>query len=415
MLSLSAFFGLTSALYAGLKHTRIRRRKKPLVLIIRGILAFCIVVNSFVEFIAAFWLAKGRPYSILLTQIVMFFSWSVHLWCIKVLSSSVTHVGRGPLTLNAVWFFTLVGCVIHLRSVIRWKVHPEEYSLSDGSAYFDLLLRITTYVYFGLQCLYGITLIFKVKPVSGDDIELPRSLTKRLQSGSTQEEEEALVKPQLVTSKWQTAGESTDYGSISLNGLHMRTQGGICLSKLEASEDRANIFSLLSFWWLQPLMRKGALGLLQKPEDLLQLPKTLRTEVVRERFQKVLQRYREPYHSSPHLKDDGNSCSAAAANLSEHTGNALDEEVALSDNTALLESLTNSTRKSKCTKSQEKEPNTSSQRPSSNVSLFWSLNLAFGWHYYPLGLLKLAADILGFAGPLLLHALVAFIENKTVS
>ena len=36
-------------------------------------------------------------------------------------------------------------------------------------------------------------------------------------------------------------------------------------------------------------------------------------------------------------------------------------------------------------------------------SLFWSLNRTFGLHFYPLEVLKLVADMLGFAGPLLLQ------------
>ena len=47
-------------------------------------------------------------------------------------------------------------------------------------------------------------------------------------------------------------------------------------------------------------------------------------------------------------------------------------------------------------------------------SIFWSLNKAFGLHFYLLGVLKLLADMIGFAGPLLLHALVSFMENRTV-
>lgn len=40
------------------------------------------------------------------------------------------------------------------------------------------------------------------------------------------------------------------------------------------------------------------------------------------------------------------------------------------------------------------------------------LRRCFGWQYYPLGLLKLAADLAGFAGPMLLHGLVHLIETN---
>ncbi|KAH9493041.1 Multidrug resistance-associated protein 7 [Bulinus truncatus] len=47
-----------------------------------------------------------------------------------------------------------------------------------------------------------------------------------------------------------------------------------------------------------------------------------------------------------------------------------------------------------------------------NVTLSKALNKAFGVEYYSLGALKLLADSLGFAGPVLLNYLVSFIENK---
>jgi hypothetical protein len=55
------------------------------------------------------------------------------------------------------------------------------------------------------------------------------------------------------------------------------------------------------------------------------------------------------------------------------------------------------------------------EREEYRVSLFWALNRTFGAQYYPLGLLKLLADMMNFAGPLLLNRLVSFIENRKAS
>lgn len=45
-------------------------------------------------------------------------------------------------------------------------------------------------------------------------------------------------------------------------------------------------------------------------------------------------------------------------------------------------------------------------------SLLRVLHKCFGVQFYSIGVLKLVGDGLGFAGPLLLHELVTFIENK---
>lgn len=46
-------------------------------------------------------------------------------------------------------------------------------------------------------------------------------------------------------------------------------------------------------------------------------------------------------------------------------------------------------------------------------SLFRVLNASFGLSYYPLGVLRFLADFIGFSGPLLLNALVSFIEDDS--
>ena len=172
--SSAALFGLTSAVYAGVKHTKIHRKRIPLILAIRMLLSLLTVVNSLVELVAGFWLARERPYSVLLSEAVIVLSWSVHMVCIYVLSQSISHYGRGPLTLDTAWFMAFVGCVVHLRTVLRWDYHHDDYTykfyLQDSvikEAYFSSLIRITAYVHFGLQCLYALTLIIKVSQVTG--------------------------------------------------------------------------------------------------------------------------------------------------------------------------------------------------------------------------------------------------------
>ena len=395
------------------------------------------VVNSLIEFVAAFWIVKARPYAILLAEVVVVVSWCVHLWCVMVLGSSIKHSGRGPIMLNSMWFVTVAGTAVHLRTIIRWNTNPDAYRyLTDdyGTAYFTLLLQVTTYVHLGLQCLYAVTLLFRVKPVAGHNIKLPRNFSRLLESGSTQyseEDEDESVRRRLISSEWKP-DSSAQYGSIQIPGEN--------LSKLEASEDGSNLLSLLTFWWVQPLMKRGAVGLLQRPEDLLQLPESLRTARVREQFQNSLDRYRHHLgrtYEGNKTDDRGHQAGATPTQVTT-SENALDVDVNMesgsedvsmampfSDEATLLTSFTRSVKKGKQSDHRTDpggEPKTSRHRehdhtPSqdSGMSLVWGLNRAFGCHFYPLGLLKLAADILGFAGPLLLHALVAFMENRTVS
>ncbi|NXK01990.1 MRP7 protein, partial [Herpetotheres cachinnans] len=53
-----------------------------------------------------------------------------------------------------------------------------------------------------------------------------------------------------------------------------------------------------------------------------------------------------------------------------------------------------------------------SHRAQEAVRLFSVLHAAFGLHFYSLGLLKLAGNLLGFSGPLLLNLLVNFMESR---
>jgi ATP-binding cassette subfamily C (CFTR/MRP) protein 10 len=153
---------------------------------------------------------------------------------------------------------------------------------------------------------------------------------------------------------------------------------GLAPHPLNASkplEDRANPLSLITFWWLQPLMKAGSLGFIQKPEDLPFLPRKMSTSHVRERFQRSM------------------GCERPTT-IHRSSGNQSGiEEQSLHSMHGSLRNLTSS--------------------QSNPVSLLRALNKSFGWHYYPLGLVKLFNDCLGFGGPLLLHQLVDFMENKT--
>ena len=389
---------MVSAFYAGLKHTKFKRKRRAGILVLRGVISLSILVTYLVDFITSFWLSIGKPYSVTFSLIVLIIAWAIHLLYIWVVSVSVTHYGRGPVNINAVWIMLFVGTILQLRTTIRWRFHSEYYqrsSLPIKEAYFSNLSIITVYVLFGLQCLYGCTLLFKVSRVTGDNVTMYSPQLHSLnRDRSWTDDAEKSVQQHLISSEW-TTDHVSNYGSLTTSyesGLTRVEDFG----RLDASENGANLLSLLSFWWVGPLMRKGALGFLQKPDDLLQLPKSLGTSKLRRRFQK----YRGVSESD---SSDPSRIETRGRERTEHSSVRYDFPAFQTQGQATSSAQ------------EEVKDTPESHSMSKQPSLFSSLSRAFGLHYYPLGVLKLVSDMLGFAGPLLLHALVSFMENGKVS
>ena len=187
----------------------------------------------------------------------------------------------------------------------------------------------------------------------------------------------------LAGAKWRFI--LTLSSPVTLARSYKKSKSFTLFTDKTSPEDKANPLSLLSFWWLQPLMKRGAKGLIQRPADLPQLPTSLSTSAISNKFCKILQKGHQQISNQPH-------------NLDEQEIRSLGR---MSSSSSSLSST-----------GQRDE---AASTVSSSTSLFFALNKAFGWHYYPLGLLKLLSDALGFAGPLLLHSLVSFIENHNVS
>ncbi|KAK3858134.1 hypothetical protein Pcinc_035658 [Petrolisthes cinctipes] len=132
---------------------------------------------------------------------------------------------------------------------------------------------------------------------------------------------------------------------------------------LGVAEERINFLSFLTFHWVNVLMENGSRGFLRTQDDLHDLPLKLRTDVIAQQVQKVSMLSRP-----------------------------LDGEIPPS--------------------SSDTDPQPPPPSPPHSASLLRILHKCFGLQFYAIGLLKLAGDILGFAGPLLLHELVTYIEQK---
>ncbi|XP_062869541.1 ATP-binding cassette sub-family C member 10 [Trichomycterus rosablanca] len=136
------------------------------------------------------------------------------------------------------------------------------------------------------------------------------------------------------------------------------------------AEDGASCISRLLYLWLNVQLRQGQCGEIERPSDILQLPKRLRTKAVTQHFSRCW-------------------AECLSSTGSRASGNQQDGLY-----------------------SQIQPEELSEERNQQEVKLFRVLHKAFGRRYYLLGVLKLFASLLAFAGPLLLSWLVGFMENE---
>ncbi|XP_076880787.1 ATP-binding cassette sub-family C member 10 [Brachyhypopomus gauderio] len=142
------------------------------------------------------------------------------------------------------------------------------------------------------------------------------------------------------------------------------------------AEDGASCLSRLLYLWLNRQLSQGPRGELERPSDVFQLPRRLQTGAVTLRFR---QRWAQCLRAR-----------RAPAELQRRAGG--DEQEKL------------------CSEVVPEEPREESQQH--EVKLLWVLHKAFGLRYYLLGVLKLLSSLMAFAAPLLLSALVGFMEAE---
>lgn len=137
------------------------------------------------------------------------------------------------------------------------------------------------------------------------------------------------------------------------------------------AEDGCSCLSRFLYLWLNIQLRQGQRGELERPCDVLQLPQRLRTKAVTQRFSQSWVQC---------LKN------RVPRTLGRNQQDGLYSEI---------------------------QPEELSDEMSQHEArLFRVLHKAFGPRYYLLGVLKLMASLLAFAGPLLLSWLVGFMETQ---
>ena len=188
-----------------------------------------------------------------------------------------------------------------------------------------------------------------------------------------------------------------------------------CLTDdLGVAEDESNFLSKLTFWWVRPLLLKGYHGNLQSPEDVFLLPRSLNTSKIKCLFSNEL--YCLDLVTG--VEDD-----LLESSTSDSSYRAIKYLPGLQRGASYQKCERNSsvrrtTSDSSCgMKHGEKNKDNAilvSRDPTRQRSLLKALHHSFGVQYYCVGVLKLTGDGLSFAGPLLLHALVSFMENRQV-
>ncbi|KAG5278740.1 hypothetical protein AALO_G00102230 [Alosa alosa] len=156
------------------------------------------------------------------------------------------------------------------------------------------------------------------------------------------------------------------------------------------AEDGSGWLSRLLYLWLNPLLRQGERGELERPGDVFQLPQRLRTAAVHRRFRRCWE-----------------DCQKEATSASATRCRRRMEAPQPSGGSSLLNGSWTEPQEDAAALVVREEV----EEDTEDVSLLRVLHRAFGLRYYSLGVLKLAASMLAFAGPLLLSGLVGFMDN----
>lgn len=140
------------------------------------------------------------------------------------------------------------------------------------------------------------------------------------------------------------------------------------------AEDGESWLSRFFYVWMNPLMKRGYQWKLNQPQDVYVLPRKLQAARVCDRFYSCWQK------------------KAALHRVEEETVSLTSPIIAGGSGSS--------------------DAPDNSHRAQEAVRLFSVLHSAFGLRFYSLGLLRLAGNLLGFSGPLLLNLLVNFMESR---
>lgn len=159
--------------------------------------------------------------------------------------------------------------------------------------------------------------------------------------------------------------------------------------------EHASLFSKLTFGWVQDIMRKGANGQLKKASDVYKLPEKLTSSHVENYFSRFYS-----HGSTAFAEDVFDSKDSTSSIDSQRT------------NTNPVRNRYSGTQAS----SVKQEDGNIFEMPHDDnpkrISLCRALFRAFGVQIFLVGIFRLLSNICMFASPLLLHALLSYLENS---
>uniref|UniRef100_A0A8C8GKH1 ATP-binding cassette sub-family B member 6 n=1 Tax=Oncorhynchus tshawytscha TaxID=74940 RepID=A0A8C8GKH1_ONCTS len=290
--------------------------------------ALLVTLLFVVDLVLVVLLHRGDMYLDVLADGCAVLAWLVHFGALLVLQRSIYRRTRGPSVLLLLVLLPIPNLVITLLAYAQEATYLD---LVEPFRVARLVLAVTR----GLSLL--VYLLAFAAPCVGEG-----SYT----SMSVNDADSSLLIPE---SSYQDTGEVV-------------------------AEDGSSFISRLMYLWLNPLLRRGRRGELERPCNVYLLPRRLRTTAVHRHFL--------------HCWED---CQQRAATQRRNTTPR-----------PANKSLQNRTWTSPLQQGIAVE----------EVGLLKVLHKAFGLRYYLLGVLKLAGNMLSFAGPLLLSSLVHYMEEE---
>ncbi|XP_074640753.1 ATP-binding cassette sub-family C member 10-like [Tubulanus polymorphus] len=318
-------------------------------LVISGLLSLIPLIKCLLLYL---WLHSDVYIVDIVTAVTTSLCWLAHLTYLWQFASMAAFQCplQGPFCLVVSYLLVLAAIFIRLQTIIRLQIEGMTNSVNEYVIYIESFLHLL--------------FVGSLLPCSG-------ALTRDVEGRLLGLENENLL---------SSTGAWIDYGSFE-----RATERHIGVAY-----DKNNFFSRLFFCYVKPLLKKGAARNLESCDDTFFMPRLLRTKYVRERFMWFLIGARNCANTDATSTDENEDITAAPVN---------------SLNTDPYDILVNDTDRRRKTK---RGTSPDSKRP----TILHALHKAFGWEYYVIGLLKLMADIAGFAGPLLLNLLVSYIENR---
>ncbi|XP_022081531.1 multidrug resistance-associated protein 7-like [Acanthaster planci] len=370
-----ALLAITSGLYIGhIQHTEHENLKRSRAVHIRLVVSLVASLSPVLGIILSLNHAV-KPLAPVeyLTDGCVFFAWVVHaLYLIKLRRTGTKHV-RGHLPVLLMWPLTFLSTVVKVARVFRNIVHKERVEL-------DEIARILAFVEFALQLLYLVSVL-----------PSPKLARKNYEKNRGRP-----IFPSINDGAWDEAsplvgGRRRSY-TLDEYGL---------LPDLGIAEEQGGFLSKAILWWIQPLMRRGAQGQLRSPDDVFRLPRSLQTHNVEQAFGRIFFRGK----LSQGVTDYSGTYNASRLEDSQMPAGSLFSEEP-------LHSFLGASYSSQYDEVPSYEVRNPRSKTCAQPTLLQALLKAFGVRFFSLGIVKFVCDMLTFAGPLLLNALVTFMENK---